>query len=344
VKRPDTVISDAQMESFLYDYHIAKAMGNEMPYNENYKKALYVDYVLKKHGLTQAMFDTSMVWFARNPEVMSKIYERLSDRMKDEQNRIKRLIALREGKPLESRPGDSIDVWGWQRYYALTGMPLNNKLLFTLPSDSNFKARDTLRWNLSVSYPKGLPDSIHAPIMAMQIVYKNDSVLGEAKTLYSAGMHTLSLTGDTLGDLKEIRGFLYYDNGKQLRPLLTDSVSLMRYHATDTLLHGKDTVPETQPKKEEPAKVVEEKPVEQPVTPRRPPVRERPSANDEQRPEAAPARPAAAPVKVIRPAAPVKEVKPVGGTQRTRQPLPSPRSKTQSSPARVDKAELKVSE
>jgi hypothetical protein len=323
VKRPDTVISDAQMESFLYDYHLAKAMGNELPYGENYKRTLYMDYVLRKHGLTQAMFDTSMVWYARNPEVMSKIYERLSERMKKEQAHIKRLIAMREGKPMESRPGDSIDVWAWQHYYALTGMPLDNKLLFTLPSDTNFKARDTLRWNLSLRYPKGLPDSLYSPVMAMQIIYKNDSILGGAKMLYGAGMHSLSLTGDTLGDIKEIRGFLYYNNGKQLRPLFTDSVSLMRYHATDTLSSVKDSVPETTPKKDEPVKAVEEKSPEQPVTPRRPPVRERPSATEEQRPV---------------------KVKPADEIRRTPQPLPSPRSKNQSSPARVDKVVLKASE
>ena len=37
VKRPDTVISDAKMENVLYDFHIAKAMGEEVPYSESYK-------------------------------------------------------------------------------------------------------------------------------------------------------------------------------------------------------------------------------------------------------------------------------------------------------------------
>ena len=32
VKRPKVVISDAKMENVLYDYHIAKAMGEEVPY------------------------------------------------------------------------------------------------------------------------------------------------------------------------------------------------------------------------------------------------------------------------------------------------------------------------
>ena len=42
VKRPETVLPDAKMENVLYDYHIAKAMGEEVPYNESYKRVLYM--------------------------------------------------------------------------------------------------------------------------------------------------------------------------------------------------------------------------------------------------------------------------------------------------------------
>lgn len=73
VKRPETVLSDKQMEDVLYDYHIAKALGEALSYNENYKRVLYVESVYKKYGITEAQFDSSMVWYARNPEVLSKI-------------------------------------------------------------------------------------------------------------------------------------------------------------------------------------------------------------------------------------------------------------------------------
>lgn len=40
VRRPDSVIPESKMENLLYDYHLAKAMGDNLPYNENYKKSL----------------------------------------------------------------------------------------------------------------------------------------------------------------------------------------------------------------------------------------------------------------------------------------------------------------
>lgn len=95
VKRPDHVLQDDLMEEVLYDYHIAKAMGEEVPYNENYKRVLYIESVFKKHGITQADFDSSMVWFARNPEVLAKIYEKVNLRLKVERDGINHLIAMR---------------------------------------------------------------------------------------------------------------------------------------------------------------------------------------------------------------------------------------------------------
>ena len=114
VKRPDTILSDAQMEAVLYDYHIAKVMGEQLPYNENYKRALYINSVFKKHAITEAEFDTSMAWLAHNPEVLRDIYEKINKRLKAEKENIDNLIAIHDNKPKESKAGDSINVWAWQ--------------------------------------------------------------------------------------------------------------------------------------------------------------------------------------------------------------------------------------
>ena len=237
VKRPSEVLPESTMENLLYDYHIAKAMGDNLPYNENYKKVLYTDAVFNKYGTTKAVFDSSMVWYTRNMEVLAKIYEKVSKRLKTQQNAINQLIAIRDKKPMTAAPGDSIDVWIWQHIYQLTGMPLDNKITFTLPSDTNFHDRDTLRWSVRFRIHNGAPDSIHAPLMAMQVLYeKNDSVISAIRKVQDTGVETLTLFADTLGEIKEIRGFIYYPQQETPQPLLADRISLMRYHATDSLV------------------------------------------------------------------------------------------------------------
>lgn len=235
VKRPKDVLPDAKMENVLYDYHIAKAMGEEVSYNESYKRLLYIESVFKKHGITQANFDSSMVWYARNPEVFTKVYEKVSLRLKTERDGINHLIAMRDNKPKMSLPGDSVDVWAWQQIYQLTGMPLDNKITFTLPSDSNFHDRDTLRWNVRFRFHEGMPDSLHAPMMAMHILYENDSIISTSRKVKEAGFSTICLSADSIGKIKEVRGFIYYPLQESSKSLLADRISLMRYHATDTL-------------------------------------------------------------------------------------------------------------
>lgn len=260
VKRPDTVFQDAQLEDILYDYHIAKAMADEVPYNESYKKVLYVESVFQKHGITQAEFDSSMVWFSRHPDVLSKIYEQVKERLKKERDGINHLIALRDNKPKESLPGDSVDVWIGRRVYQLTGMPFDNKLTFKLPVDTNFKQRDTLRWTVRFSCLEA--DSMLAPQMALQILYEKDTISNGPVSIYSGGRHTLTLSADTLGEMKELLGFVYVPLRQSVQHILLDSISLMRYHATDTLRQDTISVASSLQEKKVEKKKTDVKPVQ----------------------------------------------------------------------------------
>lgn len=243
VERPDNVLSDTEMENVLYDFHMAKALGEQTDRGENYKRVLYLDYVYKKHGITEAHFDSSMVWFSRHPDVLSNIYKKVAERLRAEEIHIEKLVALREHKPLTSRSGDSIDVWAWQRIYKLTGMPMDNRVDFILPSDSNFQIRDTLVWRVRFTFLHGAYDSLHAPVMAMQMRFGNDSIVGDYLRVCEEGIRNLTLTSDTLGDIKEVNGFIYYPPCPENddTPIVVTDVVLMRYHfrAADSLAQDK---------------------------------------------------------------------------------------------------------
>lgn len=253
VRRPGNIIPEGKMENLLYDYHIAKAMGENLPYNESYKRVLYIDYVFDKYGTDQAAFDTSMVWYTRHADVLSKIYERINIRMKAEQAEIDRLIAIRDNKPQISQPGDSIDVWPRERMMLLSTIPLSNKLNFVVPSDSNFHARDTLEWNVKFHFRPIPSDSLGLALMSMAIQYANDSIISATRTIREPGLQTIRLQSDTLGDIKEIRGFIYLKGqSDSIRHLFADQISLMRYHSTDSLFAAKsDSIDTEKVEKEE---------------------------------------------------------------------------------------------
>lgn len=246
VERPGYVLSDGVMEKVLYDYHIAKAMGENLDYNEQYKRTLYLNAVFKKHNITQAQFDTTMAWYARHPEVVNEVYDIVRERLMASRENYNHLVSLRDGKPTRSKAGDSIDVWIWDRIHMLSGMPLDNKLMFTLPSDDNYQASDTIKWTVGFKFlSEQLVDTTKRPIMAMQVAYAKDTIVSALCRIDSSQVAQLVLQADTLGDIKELRGFIYYPTNQPKQTLLIDSVSLMRYHQTN------DSIPATTDNKEE---------------------------------------------------------------------------------------------
>jgi hypothetical protein len=246
VERPGYVLSDGVMEKVLYDYHIAKAMGENLDYNEQYKRTLYLNAVFKKHNITQAQFDTTMAWYARHPEVVNEVYDIVRERLMASRENYNHLVSLRDGKPTRSKAGDSIDVWIWDRIHMLSGMPLDNKLMFTLPSDDNYQASDTIKWTVGFNFlSEQLVDTTKRPIMAMQVAYAKDTIVSALCRIDSSQVAQLVLQADTLGDIKELRGFIYYPTNQPKQTLLIDSVSLMRYHQTN------DSIPATTDDKKE---------------------------------------------------------------------------------------------
>ena len=75
--------------------------------------------------------------------------------------------------------------------------------------------------------------------MAMQIVYK-DSIISDIQKVYKSGMETVSLSLPIRWEKPGNTWYIYYPAAQVTRTLLTDRISLMRYHATDTLSFAKN--------------------------------------------------------------------------------------------------------
>ena len=224
---PDDVIPPERMETILHDFHIARAMSDELPYTEKYKQALYLDYVLEKHRIDRAEFDSSMVWYSRHPDELAKIYEKVSKQLEAEYNGVTRLIALRDNKPQETLVGDSVDIWYGNRLYLLSRSPMNNRVTFSIPADDNFRPGDDFTWYIThAAFPKAEGDTAVAAFFAR---YKNDSTLSCVRHLMGTATDSLVIRCDSAYELEELRGFIYYP-GREGRLMLIDSLRLMRYH------------------------------------------------------------------------------------------------------------------
>ena len=77
--RPRGVLSAREMQSVLHDMHYTEAVLQVAGYNYGHDEAVakYYQQVLDKHGITQAQFDSSIVWYTDHPQRFDKIYPRV---------------------------------------------------------------------------------------------------------------------------------------------------------------------------------------------------------------------------------------------------------------------------
>ncbi len=84
--RPNNILSQKEMTEVLYDLHktdgVVMVKGYTYNHDEEQKK-LY-EATLLKHGITQAQFDSSLVWYTDNPKRFNKIYPKVINRLQQE--------------------------------------------------------------------------------------------------------------------------------------------------------------------------------------------------------------------------------------------------------------------
>lgn len=86
--RPRNVLSSREMRAVLHDLHRADAVLQVAGYNYGNDEALakYYQTVLDKHGVTQAQFDSSLVWYTDHPQRFDKIYPRVVASLEQERD------------------------------------------------------------------------------------------------------------------------------------------------------------------------------------------------------------------------------------------------------------------
>ena len=230
VERPSDVLPPQKMEDVLYDYHLAQVMGSDLTGENIYKRGLYVDYVFKKHHITPAQLDSSLVWYARNPKELSAIYDRLEARTEREMEYIKQRQARVSAQGAQPVEGDSADLWYDSRHFILTPTPLDNYRSVSIPYDRNFKYCDTLRWTFNVLFVGQKPDSTRLAVASLIVRYANDSVLARDVVVTENAPVSITLQNADSVNVKNVTAGVYFQSETSTDHLVVSSNHLLRYH------------------------------------------------------------------------------------------------------------------
>lgn len=229
---PNDIIQPQKMEKVLYDYHLIMGMSEN---SKEVEREARRNYIFQKHGINKAMFDSSMVWYTRESRELMSIYENLNKRFKREHEHIERLLESRDDANTHtSVSGDTVDIWRKENMLWFSQSPLNNHLTFEIIADTTFHPKDAFLWKMEYSFfAKG------EAIMAMNVIYENDSVIGFTKQINQSGSQNIYVHTDSSYQIKVLNGYIYVpEDSTQQTNILVHGISLTRYHAkeiTDSL-------------------------------------------------------------------------------------------------------------
>lgn len=245
---PSKYIQPDEMEDILYDYHVAQAMSKTDGAVAEYQKQVYVDAVLKKHGITEAEFDSSLVYYYTRADRLKDIYARVSERLNDEAKVLGAGVGEISRYSQYSTTGDTANIWNQTSEVLLIPRPTQNRFDFTIKVDTTFHLGDSFMFQFMSEflYQSGAKDAV----VCLLTKYEGDSII---QTVYHAsveGLVQVRVPANRENKLKEMRGYIYLSNGGDVsdtrKLMYISQLQLIRFHDKekwkDNDIAKKDTI------------------------------------------------------------------------------------------------------
>ena len=226
-KVPNHIISERKMRVVMYDMQLAEAMVETLPQsypNSNEKQTVY-DGVFTKHRITQAEYDSSLIWYGKHMDLYMGVYRLV-------QKDINASIALLDNIRPNAISGDfsdsdSIDIWIYRRSKRFSAVHAFNGLTFDIAPEKPYPSGSSYVFQLSVwGLPPVLKNKLKVHVSAIQadtIVSANKEITGNG--YYEAVVHTI----DSL-DVKRIYGYVFMnETDAAFHPVYLNNLRLMKF-------------------------------------------------------------------------------------------------------------------
>lgn len=108
-RRPEGVLTNRQMVDVLYDLHTAEGVLQISGYNYAHDAEVkaYYGVILAKHGITQAQFDSSLVWYIDHPQYFQRVYPKVMKRLQERHDVETAMLSARD-EELKQALADSL--------------------------------------------------------------------------------------------------------------------------------------------------------------------------------------------------------------------------------------------
>lgn len=234
---PSGVLSKGKMTDILYDYHLALAMAHMDDNGDKGQSLAYREAVLRKHDVTSAEFDSSMVYYMRHTELLEDVYKDLTDRYNNE-------ITAMGGSAKEggefanlSATGDTANVWNLATSMVFMPVKPFNSTNFDIKVDSTFHKGDRLMLDFDAQFI--YQDGMRNGVAMLAVQFGNDSIAQRTIMIQNTQHYSVELSDDDSLGIKSVKGYFMLmndDNGTgvssqtTLKLMFLEHIKLIRMH------------------------------------------------------------------------------------------------------------------
>lgn len=234
---PGGVLSKGKMTDILYDYHLALAMAHMDDNGDKGQSLAYREAVFRKHDVTSAEFDSSMVYYMRHTELLEDVYKDLTDRYNNE-------ITAMGGSAKEggefanlSATGDTANVWNLATSMVFMPVKPFNSTSFDIKVDSTFHKGDRLMLDFDAQFI--YQDGMRNGVAMLAVQFGNDSIAQRTIMIQSTQHYSVELSDDDSLGIKSVKGYFMLmndDNGTgvssqtTLKLMFLEHIKLIRMH------------------------------------------------------------------------------------------------------------------
>ncbi|MGL4781264.1 MAG: DUF4296 domain-containing protein [Bacteroidales bacterium] len=230
-KKDKYVLPESKMENIIYDLYVGEALSDNQygRYgNSDFKRDYYLT-TLEKYGVTEAQYDSSLVFYGKHVDKYRDIYSRVVSRLEKEEAKYDRLLA-QEQKAAKSLAGDSVNIWTNNRMFAI--LPTDDvQMIRVIPSDENFKEADSFTINIDIkNYPSD--QLVEAPLFFMSIRHDDNSLKTNSVELTKTGTYEMTVKGLSGKKITKIDCYVLVNsqiNGYFI-PVIGEIKALLRVH------------------------------------------------------------------------------------------------------------------
>ncbi len=235
VELPSHVISQGRMERILYDYHIAQSMAEAQGGDVEANRYLYVQKVFEKHRVTEAQFDTSMVWYSGHASYLSEMYAHIDARLARESEEAGLNIPEDQKYARFTAEGDTANIWQGRDMMFLHGNREENIYSLHLIADTSYHEGDYFMLRFSNLFVT--KDFRREAFALFSLCYDNDSTVATSIMISGNNDAVLSIPEDRLLTGHKVKSlsctfYLSFDEVQEpsFRLWVISKPVLLRYH------------------------------------------------------------------------------------------------------------------